>query len=253
MPRQPSFFDKLVVTLCASLGWCGMVFAVTGLEVKTQRSGEVVIVKAQATIEAPIVVVWATLTDYERLSQFVPGIKQSKVLSRRGDVVTVAQTGQARFLMFTVPIDVTVQSIERPPGSIEVQRISGTLKQLQGRYDIDAVPDKSGWVQLRWQGVIEPENPLPPLIGEPLMRRMITEQFTGLVQEIERRQALAQSSSNLATSTTTATPNMPATPANASQVDGVSAGLSVTPSSTPTPIPTPTLNLTVTTPSPARP
>ena len=215
MPLRQNFYIRLWPLWAVWVISCAG-HAATGMEVQTTRSGEAVKVKAQATILAPIAMVWATLTDYERLPQFIPGIRQSRVLSRKGDVVTVAQTGQARFLMFTVPIDVTVQSTERPPGSIEVQRISGTLKQLQGRYDTDAVPDKPGWVQLRWQGVIEPENPLPPLIGELLMRRMINDQFAGLVHEIERRQALAQSSSNPATSTTIATPNTPATPTNAS-------------------------------------
>lgn len=188
MHKGSFFYTTLAMTLCASLGLGGMACAATGLQVKTVRSGEVVQVKAQATIQAPLAVVWATLTDYERLPQFVPGIQQSKVLSRKGDVVTVAQTGQARFLFFTVPIDVTVQSTERPPFSIEVYRVSGTLKQLQGRYDMEDVVDKPGWVQLRWKGLIEPEKPLPPLVGEPLMRHLITDQFTGLVREIERRQ-----------------------------------------------------------------
>jgi hypothetical protein len=42
---------------------------------------------------------------------------------------------------------------------------------------------------LTWSGLIEPERPLPPLIGELVMRANVTDQFRGMVEEIERRQA----------------------------------------------------------------
>ena len=235
MLEGPSFCDRLAVTLCLSLCLNSMAVAATGMEVKTVRTGEVVQIKAQATIQAPMAVVWATLTDYDHLHHFVPGIKQSRVLSRKADVVTVVQAGQARFLMFTVPIDVTMLSIEKPPSSIEVQRVSGTLKQLQGRYETEDLADKPGWVQLRWQGLIEPENPLPPLIGEPLMRHLITNQFNGLVREIERRQALAQAGQNTAPTTVV----RPSTAASL-QADEASPNTS-TPIVAPAPVPSSTL------------
>jgi hypothetical protein len=44
-------------------------------------------------------------------------------------------------------------------------------------------------VQLRWVGSVAPENGLPPLVGEAMMRRTIRQQFAGMVREIERREA----------------------------------------------------------------
>ena len=40
---------------------------------------------------------------------------------------------------------------------------------------------------LHWTGVIEPESSLPAFIGVPLLRRNVSEQFRGMVREIERR------------------------------------------------------------------
>jgi ribosome-associated toxin RatA of RatAB toxin-antitoxin module len=174
--------------------------------VQTSRKGELIQVRAQAHVLAPLTIVWSTLTDYERLPEFVPGMKSSRVLDRKGPTATVAQTGEARFLFFAVPIEVTVESTEQPPHTIEVRRVAGTLRHLQGRYDMQVLSTDPAQVQLRWTGSITPEADLPPLIGQSLMRRMITEQFEGMVREIERRAAASDAAS------TAATAQMPAPP-----------------------------------------
>jgi carbon monoxide dehydrogenase subunit G len=161
--------------------------AVAVVDVKTSHAGDLVEVRAHASIAAPLDVVWSTLTDYERLPQFIPGLKTSKVIARNGATATVQQSGEARFFFLTVPIEVTLESTESPP-TIAVRRVSGNLKQLQGRYETEVSAD-GAQVQLRWVGSVAPENGLPPLVGEAMMRRTIRQQFTGMVREIERREA----------------------------------------------------------------
>jgi carbon monoxide dehydrogenase subunit G len=165
--------------------------AATAVDVQTSRAGNLIEVHAQATIDAPLTTVWGTLTDYERLPEFIPGLKKSRVIARNGSTATVEQSGEARFLFFTVPIDVTLESIERPPLAIEVRRVAGSLRQLQGRYETQVLT-ATNQVQLRWTGSVEPESDLPPLIGEALMRHSIKAQFMGMVREIERREAARQ-------------------------------------------------------------
>jgi carbon monoxide dehydrogenase subunit G len=155
------------------------------IEIATSQKADVVEVKVQAVIAAPPEVIWTTLTDYERLPEFIPGLKSSKVIERKGAVATVKQSGVAQFLFLQIPIEVTVESKEAWP-ILEVKRVSGTVRQLQGRYEMIVTPD-SPTVRLIWTGIIEPENSLPPLVGESLMRNSIREQFTGMVREIERR------------------------------------------------------------------
>lgn len=164
-------------------------YAADDLAVDAVRKGEFVEVAARATVEASLAVVWSTLTDYERLPEFIPGLRKSKVISRRGGTVVVEQSGEARFLMFTFPIDVTLESVERPPSSIQVRALSGNLRHFEGGYLVE--PQQGGRkIVLRWVGSIIPEVSLPPLIGEVVMRMRIEDQFTGMVREIERREAL---------------------------------------------------------------
>jgi ribosome-associated toxin RatA of RatAB toxin-antitoxin module len=185
-PARP-FAARLLGTLLLALGMkCAS--AAAEVDIKTSHMGDLVSVRAQATITAPLDVVWGTLTDYERLPEFIPGLKKSKVIARNGATATVQQSGEAWFFLTRVPIEVTLESTEVPP-NIEVRRTAGTIKQLQGRYETQVLEGTPTKVQLRWIGSVEPENGLPPLVGEALMRRSIRQQFAGMVTEIERREA----------------------------------------------------------------
>jgi carbon monoxide dehydrogenase subunit G len=158
------------------------------ISVAAHRRDGAMDVACSALIEAAPELVWQTLTDYGRLAEFIPGMSRSRVVSRSGAVAVVEQVGEARFLFFGVPIEVTIASTERPPNLIEARMLKGTLRRLEGAYRIE--PMAGGRVRLTWDGIIEAES-LPPLIGGLLLRSAIEDQFRGMVEEIERR-ALAR-------------------------------------------------------------
>lgn len=161
--------------------------------VEARRQGDAVEVSARATLRAPLEVVWSTLTDYDHLSEFIPGMRRSRLLQYRGSAAIVEELGEARFLFLSFPIDVTLSSVEHPPHEIEVHVLRGNLRRLDGSYRI--VPRADGSLVLHWRGLIEPATPLPPLAGEWLMRRNVERQFLGMVAEIERRAGLISSAS----------------------------------------------------------
>ncbi len=146
-------------------------------------------ITAHAVVRAPPELIWQTLTDYDHLATFVPGITSSRVVSRQGPELVVEQKGSARLWIFSYPIEVKVAAAERPYRSIDVHLLQGNLKRLDGSYRIEPRPD--GTTELVWNGLIEPDSPLPGFIRTPLLRRSISEQFTGMVREIERRAAPA--------------------------------------------------------------
>lgn len=183
-PARTATAALAALALSALIGAAG---AADDWTVDATRRGSSVDVDARATVRAPLVLIWETLTDYENLPRFVPGIRSSRVLQRQAAATVVHQQGEAGFLIFSSPIDVVVESLERPPDTIGVRLISGNLKQLAGAYRIEPGPAEGTFV-LRWQGLIEPAS-LPPLIGLPLLRHTLREQFLGMVREIERRAA----------------------------------------------------------------
>jgi carbon monoxide dehydrogenase subunit G len=161
--------------------------AAEDLSVETTRRDEALEVVCRATLDAPYDLVWSTLTDYDRLAEFIPGMRRSRLIERRGPLVIVEQSGEAGFLFLSFPIDATLASTERPPHALEVRLLKGSLKRLEGAYRIE--PQDGGRILLTWTGTVEALS-MPPLLGELVMRSIIADQFRGMVREIERRDAL---------------------------------------------------------------
>ena len=176
------FSTCLLMLLCA-----GNARAADDISVEANRRDEALEVICRATLDAPLELIWQTLTDYGRLAEFIPGMRRSRVVEQRGAVSVVEQSGVATFLFVSTPIEVTLASTERPPYAIEVRMLKGNLKRLDGAYRIE--PLTGGRMLLSWDGVVEAMS-MPPLLGELVMRSNIEEQFRGMVREIERRDAL---------------------------------------------------------------
>lgn len=153
---------------------------------EVRRTADGLEIRAQARVGAPAAVVWQVLTDYEHLPQFIPGITRSVVKERRGERLIVEQTGEARFLLFTFPVEVTYEVTESPQASMSSRAIAGNLKRMAGRYDIEA--DGRG-ARLRYAGFVDPDFDVPDFLETAALRSMVDEQFSALVVEIERRAA----------------------------------------------------------------
>lgn len=157
------------------------------VSVEATRRDEALEVVCRALLDAPLELVWQTLTDYGRLAEFIPGMRRSRLIERHGAVAVVEQTGEAGFLFLRFPIEVTLASTERPPYELDVSMLKGNLKRLDGAYRI--TPQGGGKLLLTWTGTVEALS-MPPLLGELVMRSNIADQFRGMVREIDRREAL---------------------------------------------------------------
>jgi len=165
--------------------------AAEDFSIESSHQGGAVTLHVRARIHARPAVIWGTLTDYDNLAQFVPGMKSSRVLERRGPATVVEQKGAAHVLFFSYPIEVTVESLESPPDRLLVRLLKGNLRQLDGGYHLSPVEGSEGDYLLSWRGVIEPDFNVPSLITVPLLRSTFKEQFLAMVKEIERRETLA--------------------------------------------------------------
>lgn len=192
-PRRVSPDKGLRATLCGILLAWGLVhgsaaaFAADDVLVEAVRRGSAVQITAHATLKCAYQTIWNTLTDYDHLADFIPGIRSSRVLEWRGNEAIVEQVGEAKFLFFRFPIEVTVGSASLPPDVIQIRVLKGNLKRLDGGYRIETLGE--GHHVLHWRGLIEPDALLPPVIGTAVMRSNIEDQFKGMVREIERRES----------------------------------------------------------------
>lgn len=169
--------------------------------IDVRRQGETYFVQASADVAADLSIAWETLTDYERLPQFVPDIHRVRVLARNGNRLTVAFDGGLRLLIFEWPVRMRLAVQHEPYGRVLAQSDPGpidgqlpTLREFSGRYTLTAVPLLGGTgVRLDYDAQFELTEAVPSLIGllfgRPLVRAALRGQFEAMLGEIERRQA----------------------------------------------------------------
>jgi carbon monoxide dehydrogenase subunit G len=178
----------VALMLAAAAGSC---LAAEELTFEVQRFGARIDVRASAVVRASPAVVWSTLNDFERLPQFIPGVSSSVVQSRQGGRLIVDQVGEARFLFFTLPLEVRLEVTQSPPDWVASRSVRGNVRRMTGHYDI-AADAARGTVLVRYYGDIEPGFDLPPLVGMAALRSTVEEQFNAMIAEIERRAAAAK-------------------------------------------------------------
>ncbi|HTD90847.1 MAG TPA: SRPBCC family protein [Burkholderiales bacterium] len=153
------------------------------IHVQTTRHGDSFEVEATADIEAGVADAWKVLTDYDRLAEFIPGMLESRVVSRSGSSVVVDQRGETSVLFFTYPIQVRLAVEEQPYERIVSTAISGNFKDLTGVYILQA---REGGVSLRYEGKFTPDFAYPPLLGTLIVRSTVEKRFGAMVREIEK-------------------------------------------------------------------
>ena len=179
----PRVLVAAALLLCAAIAQSADEVSVT-----TAREGDAVRVQAQAIVHAPREVIWQTLTDYENLPRFVPGMEKSRVLRREGNAVVVEQVGRTSFLFFSFPLHLIVRAEEAEPRRLHIRLVSGNLRQLDSVYRIESIEGRDQHFLLRWTAVMEADLPVPLFVAVRLVRMDAQEQFAGIVAEIERRE-----------------------------------------------------------------
>jgi len=160
------------------------------ISVRAVRDGEFIIVSASAVMRVDPGVAWAVLSDYDHLARFIPDLTISRVVSREGNKVRVEQKGDVGFIFYKQPISVTLEVYEEPQRRISARGIEGNVRGLETHYELHHSGPE---VKLDYGGRFDPDFVIPPLIGMPLLRRVFERRFRAMVEEIQRRDALARS------------------------------------------------------------
>jgi ribosome-associated toxin RatA of RatAB toxin-antitoxin module len=167
---------------CLLLVGVAAVATAADVSVQATRDGDALEVEAVADLAVGLARAWEVLTDYNRFSQFVPDLRESRVISREGGNAVVEQKGQARFLFFSYPIEVRLAVTEFPRERIESRAIAGNFRELRCTYTLEP---REGGVRLRYQGRLVPDFQLP-LFHTYVLKSNVEATFRAMVEEIER-------------------------------------------------------------------
>ena len=181
-------FRTLAVTL-AILGAAGAALATapeSDIAVRVDIKGEVVNVDVNLVIPASPREVWDVITDFEHLPNFISNIKSSKVLSRDGNVVRVAQAGRAGVGLFSFEFQSEREITLTPPEKFESRMISGNMKRFFGVTRLELAEGKT---KLVYRSEAVPDTWLPPSMGRSFIENETREHYQEIRKEVLKRKS----------------------------------------------------------------
>jgi ribosome-associated toxin RatA of RatAB toxin-antitoxin module len=157
---------------------------VSGSDVRVERIGGGFTV--DLTLYAPVAPsrAWEVLTDFDRMSEFVPNLKSSSVSERNENVLKVNQKGVARYGIFFVNFESVQETHLSPQREIRANGVSGDFHRMDSVMRLQA---EGAGTRLTYHADVLPNFWFPPFIGPTLVRHEIAEQFTGMLREMTQR------------------------------------------------------------------
>jgi ribosome-associated toxin RatA of RatAB toxin-antitoxin module len=160
-----------------------------GLEVSVERletdGGKVYEVNARGEVAAAPDAVWRILTDYERMPEFVPDLHTTRVLSRSGDQVVLAQTGSARLLFFRRAIHLVVRVREQPRSRVDVSLMEGDMRVYRCTWQLIPMPETGG-TRVVYSGTMAPKFYVPGMLGSSMLRSDIERMMAAVLARLDR-------------------------------------------------------------------
>jgi hypothetical protein len=160
--------------------------AAATITVDAERRGETIEIRASTELNADAATAWRVLTDYERYPEFIPDLRVSRVIARRGATVTVEQSGDATLWLLRIPLDITFEITEFPPNRLQSRGVAGSLRAISSSYLL--TPASPG-VRLDYAGHVAPGFELFGPLEQIAVQQSVTRQFQALADEIEHRSA----------------------------------------------------------------
>lgn len=188
-PAGATFARQAAVFACALAVATVRIAAAATIHLDAQRHGDAIDVRGSVALEADAATAWRVLTDYDRYTDFIPDLRASRVVARRGATVIVEQTGDAAVWLFRIPLSITFEISESPPTRLQSRAVAGSMPALVSRYTLTAVGPT---VRLDYTGHIVAGLELLGRIEQSAVEHNVARQFQALADEIERQGAMAR-------------------------------------------------------------
>lgn len=153
----------------------------TRIEVKiTERFGQATMVRAECVIPAPHRRVWKVVSDYDRIEEFIPAVKESRVVERRGEEIILEQRGRGGLWFIQREFELRLRVKQVPMSYVGFSALEGDFRKFEGTWQV-APRDEGTWIAHSVE--IEPDFFAPGWAVRRVARRMMAETIEGLIRE----------------------------------------------------------------------
>jgi len=200
---------RLCVVLSSLLGlvtaaWVSVVAAEPLMEVVVKRLGpNRVHVAGSTVVEAPLQDVWRVLTDYDHLSDFIPGLRMSRLsavpparpkrsetggdTAQAGTLATapkrlLVQEGIVRWWIIQRKVRLVFEVDEVPPHTIRFAAVDGDFLEHRGTWRVEP---RDGQARIEYEATMRPNFVLPPVVGGWLLKRQLADSLRAIAARLE--------------------------------------------------------------------
>jgi len=149
------------------------------VQVSTRAIDGRIQIEASYTVPINICSAFAFITAYDGAKN-IPGILESKVVSRVGNKVRVYRVIEEQILFFTVELKSTIEYTEVPNRLVTFEQISGDAKFYKGSWKL--LPDKDS-TMFKYEALVEPYSLIPSSVIEYFMKNNLKERFELMAQK----------------------------------------------------------------------
>lgn len=186
---MPSVFHRVFALACLAVTFGPAVCRAAGAlvpdqDVHVERSDGGFVVDVVMHTPAPLTLAWAVLTDFEHMASFVPNLKSSRVIERAEGGMKVHQQGVARYGLFSASFESLREIRLTPFSEIRAHGLGGNIQRMESLMRLE--PEGSG-TRLIYHAEAQPGFWFPPMIGPALIRHETAEQFSAMLDEMQRR------------------------------------------------------------------
>ncbi|MBU3592871.1 cyclase/dehydrase [Polynucleobacter sp. 71A-WALBACH] len=170
----------------------GIVFAQEGsnsydLRVAVTRAGDRFQVNASYEVPITPCEAFAFITDYEGAKN-LPGIVDSKVLSRSGNKVKVARILEERILFIPFEMRSELEYVEVPNKALLFEQLSGDTKYYKGSWRL--LPGKD-FTTFKYDAQVEPSSFVPSAVIEFFINNIVRRQFESMAEMASLKRPLS--------------------------------------------------------------
>ncbi len=148
------------------------------LKVAVSRAGDRFQVNASYDVPITLCEAFAFITDYEGAKN-LPGIVDSKVLSRSGNKVKVTRLLEERILFIPFEMRSELEYVEIPNKTLLFEQLSGDTRYYKGSWRLLAEKD---FTTFKYDAHVEPNSLVPSAVIEFFIKNILRRQFESMAE-----------------------------------------------------------------------
>lgn len=143
------------------------------------------ILNGDFSVSASIPTVWAVLTDYEGMADFVSSIKSSRIVKKEENFEVVEQVMSGKAGIFRKKIHLTLEVLETPPNKLSFRDTSKkSFKSYEGTWK---VRDTEGQLSINYYLKAKPDFFSPDFLAKKAFKNTVKMLLTQVRDEIIAR------------------------------------------------------------------